>query len=156
MSEKMFSLEELRAVIVSMAKPLSNFDVKLPTFGYSEDNSFPHIEVGFMCYQWISKERGKENLHLEFKKTNDILFQVFEFITSEIARNWELENRVDNEDFRRQFFAKQVELMYNVSSEFGDRMNNEINELLLRSPYDDASSYFYSKSYLKRFTNLKQ
>jgi len=47
-------------------------------------------------------------------------------------------NKIKGQDFRRQLFKKQIELMANYSEEFKTKKINEIKEILTNNPYKDV------------------
>lgn len=54
-----------------------------------------------------------------------------------MASEYELEHRKPNEDFRRQLFAKQIELMEQLDSKFAQWNKEELEKILEKSPYED-------------------
>jgi hypothetical protein len=51
----------------------------------------------------------------------------------EFAKN----NIIENEDFRRQYFSKQLELLSILSKDWGDRVAQEHQVILGFTPFDD-------------------
>jgi hypothetical protein len=47
-----------------------------------------------------------------------------------MAIKWEAQNRKENEDFRLQLFAKQVELMTTIYDDFGQRTNSRLQRIV--------------------------
>ncbi len=54
-----------------------------------------------------------------------------------IGSDYELKNRKNNENFRRQLFAKEIELMEQLDSKFAQWKKEELDKILEEYPYDD-------------------
>lgn len=65
---------------------------------------------------------------------DELLYEVFDNLTFEIATKWEVKNRKDNEDFRLQLFAKQVDLMRRINKDFGERAYGKLQRILKFEP----------------------
>jgi hypothetical protein len=100
------------------------------------DGSY-HLEVGD-AYYLVVTERG---LELERRRTEDVdelLYWAMEGLTSSMSSNYELANRREGEDSRRQAFAKQVELLATVSPAWAERQRQEQAEILGQHPFRDG------------------
>jgi hypothetical protein len=78
-----------------------------------------HVELKNGKYNYVVTERGEE---YERKTTNDpdeILYWLISTLVYSISSNHELNNRDKNKDFRRKMFKKEVELITQISSEWG-------------------------------------
>ena len=53
-------------------------------------------------------------------------------------RLYEVENRVNNQDYRRIMFEKQLELMKCISIKYYQRLKMELEEVLKKYPYNDG------------------
>ena len=109
-----------------------------PTYGYSDDGTHPHIEIDDLDQLfYVIVERGevlKRDLALNM---NHLLYMIFRDITFWISVSYEVEHRIMNEDFRRQLFAKQVELLGTLDVSWAQKMKEEINDILKTHPYVD-------------------
>lgn len=106
----------------------------LPTFGQSRQDGTPHIEVGD-AYFFVTCERGSE---FERRRTTDIdelLFWVFSTVTFSMSSDWEVRNRLAGEDSRRQLFAKQIQLLANLSADWAEREDAEHGRILAEYPF---------------------
>src|SRR5687767_203022 len=83
----------------------------LPEINNSNDFAKPFIEIDRYGYNYVCRERGEEIFRKIPFDTDELLYEVFDNLTFEIATKWEVTNRKDNEDFRLQLFAKHVDLM---------------------------------------------
>lgn len=117
----MLTLPEIKADIERLAARIGAPARNLPTYGRTEDFARPHIEVDGRGYHFVVVERGQE---IERRTTNDfdeLLYNVFGSATFSIASDYELENRIENQDSRRILFSRQVELLAALSPAWGER-----------------------------------
>jgi hypothetical protein len=54
-----------------------------------------------------------------------------------MALEWELQHRIEGEDFRRQFFRKDIELMTLVSEDWARRKKEKYEKIIGEYPFDD-------------------
>ena len=88
-------------------------------------------------YVLVYEERGKEVERIESQDAKDILYRIFESITFRIASEYELDHRVENQDFRRILFDKQVELLSIIDASFAKKLEEEIKQILMIAPFLD-------------------
>jgi len=108
-----------------------------PDFGKSKDFACPHIEINFPYYYWIITERGQELEKKKFIHTDELMYEIFKYITSNMAIWYEVDHRITGEDTRRLMFAYQLELMGKLSSEWQCKLQQEIDKILNVNPYVD-------------------
>ena len=135
------ALLQIKTVVDSLAEKIGAPQNVLPTYGYSDDGALPHVEItedGHLSY--VIVERGQE-LSRDFPlKTTELLYRIFKDVTFSMACSFEVRHRVKGEDFRRQLFAKQEELLGLLNEEWRLRKQRD-HELILRShPFDDNSN----------------
>lgn len=109
----------------------------LPEINNSNDFAKPFIEIDRYGYNYVCRERGEEISRKMPLDLDGLIFEVFKDITSTMAYKWELKNRKQKEDSRRQLFQKQIELMVIINPEFGNRLQMEIDQILRLAPYRD-------------------
>ncbi|MEO7359019.1 MAG: Imm63 family immunity protein [Gemmatimonadaceae bacterium] len=112
----------------------------LPTFGYSRDGGYPHVEVDAHHYHYITVERGQELTHIITDDLDELLWHVFQNVAATLATKFELKHRIAGQDFRRLMFAKRIELLGALSPVWAERERAYVEALLLKHPYD-ASKY---------------
>ena len=132
----MYQLSEIRAKVEELGKLIGANQHQLPTYGKSRDFGYSHVEVD-QQYHLVTIERGAELNRKSTSNYSDLLYLIFSDATHDIAFSYELKNRVKGQDCRRVAFPKQVELMFRLGDEFGERMESEIEKLLVSSPYND-------------------
>ena len=106
----------------------------LPEINNSNDFAKPFIEIDRYGYNYVCRERGEEIFRKIPFDIEELLYEVFDNVTFEMATKWELKNRKDNEDFRIQLFAKQVDLMTTINKDFGQRVNDRLQRILKFEP----------------------
>lgn len=121
--------------VKSLARQLGKEDFTIATRPWGDGS--PYVEVED-AYHFIVEERGVE---LERRKTADLdelLYWILKGLTSRLSWDYELRNRRENEDSRRQAFAKEVELMSSLSPAWGERLRAEQERILASYPFHDA------------------
>jgi hypothetical protein len=134
----MASLDEVRTAVEKLA-PLIEADPNvLPTYGESRDMGWPHIEVDSTgAYHWVVRERGVELERHSYARLNDLLYKIFESVTSALAGRWELDHRIEGPDFRRLMFKRQLELLDRLNPTWATRGRDRIDEILREHPFVD-------------------
>lgn len=121
----------------TLAKIIGAKKELLPTYGYSKDFAYPHIEVDGSDYHCVINERGREQERRSTPNFEELIYWIFDSVTSHMAFEYELKNRIEDRDVRRMAFPKQMELMNKLGPELGENSRLMIEEILKRAPYDD-------------------
>jgi Immunity protein 63 len=111
----------------------------LPTYGHSEDFARPHIEVDSRGYHLVVVERGQELSRFTTHDLDELLYRVFQGVTSIFASGYELMHRIETKDCRRLIFQRQVELLSQLSARWAEREAEEHRRILGEHPFDDNS-----------------
>ena len=136
----MLTLTEVEAEVVRRAAVIrARGRDLLPTFGYSCDFARPHIDVDATGDHLIVIERGREDSRLTTCDLDELLYHVFDGITSQMAGKYELAHRIDGEDFRRLWFRRQVELLAMLSDAWARRQAAEHEATLRDHPFADGA-----------------
>ncbi len=131
-------LSALESTIKQYARQLGVDQDELPTFGYSRDFGYPHIEVDDKGYHWVVIERDQEVTRLSSQAEDDVLYWTFRSITHSLASSFELKNRkYYGPDSRRIMFSRQVYLMGTLSPSWQVRLEAEHQDILLKYPFRD-------------------
>jgi hypothetical protein len=112
----------------------------LPTYGHTEDFARPNVEVDSRGYHLVVVERGQQQSRFTTCDLDDLLFQIFQSVTSTLAVGYELEHRIGTQDCRRIAFRRQVELLSQLSEFWGRREAKEHEHILREHPFDDQSA----------------
>jgi hypothetical protein len=70
---------------------------------------------------------------------DELLYWLMDDVTTSIALEFELKNRIPGQDSRRQLFAKNLELLGKLSPEWARRKESEYAQVLSRSPFRDEA-----------------
>jgi Immunity protein 63 len=126
--------DDLRQRLETEMKKISNDLSLLPEINNSNDFAKPFIEIDGLGYNYVCRERGEEIFRKLPFDTDELLYEVFDNVTFELATKWEIKNRNENEDFRLRLFGKQVELMTTIKSDFGQKLNERLQRILKFGP----------------------
>lgn len=147
------TLDDIKILIDNLSQKINASQNLLPTYGQSIDGAHPHIDFdknGQLYY--VIVERGKELKRDFAADTNDLLYRVFSDVTFSMAVDFELNNRIDAEDCRRQMFSKQEELLATLDKDWGTRREKEHQWILRTNPFDDLGSI--RTNYSKQLTDI--
>lgn len=134
------SLDDIKRKVDAAAIKINAPTDLLPTYGYSRDFAYPHIEVdntGLMHY--VVVERGKELERRTTNNVNDLLYWIFSSVTFSMACTYELKNRIEDKDSRRIMFAKQEELLGVLNNAWQQKEKEAHNHILKKHPFDDLA-----------------
>jgi hypothetical protein len=137
----MLSLATIRKRVKDLAK-LVNAPQELTRVAGSPDwMGGMYVEIDNKGYHYVNSERGKEYERHTTKDIQELLYWILKDITSEIASDYELSNRIPYADSRRLWFKKWVELMGIIDQEFQKRLEEELKQILKEAPYRDEKGY---------------
>lgn len=124
--------DEIRQKVEKYAITISAPGYLLPSYGYSEHDSLPFIEIanGNQLY-YVVIERGQEIKRVTAKDLDDLLYMAFDDITFTMATQYEMRHRKENEDFRIQLFSYQEALLGMINKNWQSR-NRERHQKYLR------------------------
>lgn len=135
------TLNDIKSLVETLAQKINAPKNLLPTYGYSIDGAHPHIEVDeFGQLYYIINERGEEISRDFAVDMNDLLYRIFYSVTLNMAADFELKNRIDTEDFRRQMFSKQEEFLATLNKEWRARIEKDHQWILRTHPFDDLAN----------------
>lgn len=97
----------------------------------------PHIECIGGEFHYVVTERGIEHERRKTSDAEELLFWIVSDLTWEMAVEWEVRHRIEGEDFRRQMFRKDIELMSLVSEDWARRKKEKYEKILGQYPFDD-------------------
>lgn len=112
----------------------------LPTYGRSADFARPHIEVDSAGYHYVVVERGQEQSRYTTSDYDDLLYQIFQSVTFNLACDYERTHRVAQQDCRRILFRRQLDLLSQLSDDWARRRTAEQRAILRKHPFDDLRS----------------
>ena len=133
----MKTLREIESEVTALGQLIGVGPPDLPSYGASSAFAHPHIEVANGLYHYVIVEHGEEQERRSTERYEDLLYWIFDSVTHNLAFDYELSHRVEDQDCRRIAFPKQVELMRKISTELGDRLQAQVSEILIQVPYDD-------------------
>ena len=132
MSESLSSIEtRYRSITEQLAAPSRHVRFSV-TPQYDEGK---HVELRNGLYFYLTFERGDERDRRMTLDPNELLYWLVSDLTWAMAREYELSNRVANEDCRRLLFSKHLELLAQVDGKWSQKKRAEYDEILIRYPY---------------------
>jgi hypothetical protein len=131
-------LDDVKASVDDLAVKINAPANLLPTYGYSQDFAYPHIEVDNVgLLHFVIVERGQELDRKTTDNLDSLLYWIFSGVTFSMSGDYELNHRREDKDSRRIRFAKQKELIGTLNKNWREKLNEEHNNILKRFPYDD-------------------
>ncbi|MDY7560882.1 Imm63 family immunity protein [Pseudomonas sp. 10B1] len=97
----------------------------------------PYVEIRESKYNFIYSERGFEFSRKTTNSLDELLYWIMVRAANRMALQYEVQNRVDGEDFRRLYFAKLISLVASIDVEWGKRIESEVHNTLISAPYED-------------------
>ena len=131
------SLNQIRSKVDAYAAKISAPPGMLPTYGYSQDGAHPHIEVDNSAYHYVIVERGQELKRISTADLDELLYHVFRDVTFSMSTTLEVQSRRPREDFRRQLFAINLNLLGQLEPHWQDRYQHELDKILKEYPFND-------------------
>jgi hypothetical protein len=135
----MQTLKQIAAAVTQQAQRIGAPAHTLPAFGTAGDDGCPFIEVDASHYHYVVDERGQEISRQSSSNLDDLMYWIFADVTHQMGFAHELKHRIDGQDFRRQGFAKQLELLGKIDPALAERRGREIEAILHNAPYDDGA-----------------
>ena len=133
----MFSLIEIKPKIEQLASKIDAPVHIRPTYGTSKDEGTPYIEVDDSSYYFLARDRDTKTLNRKTQDIDELLYWVFEYITSSMASSYAVVHRDSINNHRMVMFLHQLELLKKLNPLWEKRREKEIDEILKFSPYSD-------------------
>lgn len=106
-------------------------------FSKSPQDGRPHVEIHGDEIWLVTAERGSVFSEKKTESSDLLLYWLFRSITSQMAQEYELQHRNEQQDPRRIMFSKQMELMRSLSSSWHEILKGEVENILSTNPYLD-------------------
>ena len=134
------TLLEIKQKVDQLAARINAPANYLPTFSSPIGDATPNIEIDDLgLYHYVISERGNEYDRKMTSDLNDLLYWIFSSVTFSMATDYELKNRIEDQDFRRILFQKQQELLGTLNKEWEERERKEHEYILSNNPFDDLA-----------------
>jgi hypothetical protein len=133
----MKTLQEIEKEVAKLARRVGASLHDLPTYGVSRDGGYPHIEAKDGLYHYVVVERGEERERRSSADFDDLVYWIFRSVTHNMAFFPEDMARIRDQDCRRVAFPKQIQLMKRLGPKMGERMEQDIADILRIAPYGD-------------------
>lgn len=136
----LLTLPEIKAKVDLLAEKIGASQHILPTYGFSRGDGHPHIDIGSQGYYYLCVERDAVGDRLVTNDIDELLYKIFSYVAWELAYEYASVHRKKNQDFRRDLFQHQVELLSILSSQWAEREAKAHEEILQQNPFDDYAS----------------
>jgi len=136
-NSELVNLRSVERRALELANRISAPHGTLPVFGRNLAVDGTSVQVTD-AYHYIVEERGSERERRTTSDLDELLYWVFSSATFSMACEWELRHRRDGEDFRRQLFARQVELLGALSPDWASREAKRHHQILEQYPFRDS------------------
>lgn len=97
-----------------------------------------HAELKDGSYFFVVTERGSEYERRRTSDPQELLSWFVRVLTSQLAGDWELNNRIPSQDSRRLRFRKHVELLATINASWANDQQHEYDEILTKHPFNDS------------------
>lgn len=99
----------------------------------------PHMEMEDLKYCWVVAERGFEFSRQCTESEDELLYWFFDAVTTDIACEGELDDRVEGADPRRKIFELKLSLFKKINPAWERRCRSELRKILADNPFNDQS-----------------
>src|SRR5690242_3950519 len=141
-------LDDIKTSIGILARKINVPHDLMPGYGHSTREDQAYIKVDGHGQLYYVVVEGEEEYEYLSPDINDLLYRVFRSITFSMAEEFLANNKVnEKEDYRRQYFSKQLELLSVLNKDWRDRAEHEHHVILKFTPFDDVK--YGRKNYLK-------
>lgn len=147
----MKTIDEIRNQVDQMGMIINAPKKYLQLHNRAIGDGTPYVVISEK-YEYIASERGVLISREETSDIEELLYWVFDDITSKMAGEYELNNRQKYVDTRRLRFQEQIRLMVMLSDSWGERTKNKFDKILTRNPYVDDNINSKGRTFLD---NLK-
>ena len=120
----MDDITALKSRMVALAREIELPDHLLPTFGYSEQNGRPHIELRDGEFHLVTEERGREYERFTTSSLDDLLYRVFRDATYSTAAARLRVSQLTSSS-RRAILHDQVALLERLNPQWATRREAE-------------------------------
>lgn len=107
-------------------------------------NEIPQKFEGEYCYSdsvgyhYCFSERGELGIHKITDDLFEISYWILETSLFEMAENYEANNRIQGQDFRRLLFKKILEYFAAIGDNYKKMCEIKFDEILKNAPFDDS------------------
>jgi len=135
----MNNLNWIKRDIEEIARVIDAPIYELLTFNISRDDGTPCIQIERGIIYYFARDRGAVCMHKQTTDRMDLYYWVFEDVTFSMSSKFEVKNRKDKSDSRRALFTHQLELLGKINPVWARKCQQEIDDILESSPYNDES-----------------
>lgn len=120
----------LEARVGELARTVGAASEQLPTFGWSRDGGYPHVECDGDTMHWVVHERGTELQRRTTTDEDELLYWVFEAVTHTMASTWARGRIRPWQPYRVTLFKRQFRLLAELDPAWVTRRKHELGPIL--------------------------
>jgi hypothetical protein len=98
-----------------------------------------HVELAGSHLYYVVTERGIEFERRHTEDPDKLLYWLISDLTFQMACDYELKHRKEGEDFRRQLFTKQLELLGHLKKERRTEREADLRLIVAENPFRDET-----------------
>lgn len=121
---------QLEAQVHELARKIRAGEGLLPTFGWSRDGGYPHVECDGETMHWVVRERGSELDRRSTTDVDELLYWVFQSVTFTMASTWSARRPRPGVEFRVGLFKRQFTLLGKLDPTWVTRRKAELGPIL--------------------------
>lgn len=95
----------------------------------AENNSSTFVDYNQGQYQYGGCDRGNCSISVETPTLDECMFHAIKGAAFDLALDYELKHRVENQDFRIIFFRKMIQYMKQINRGWAIRLESELSEI---------------------------
>lgn len=127
-------MDEIRAEVDRRAAIIGAAPDDLPTYGDSDGDGRPHLEVRGQSLSWVVQERGTEHERRTTTDLGELLYWTFDAVTDSMASRWEVQHRIPYAGPRIIQYAWQLALLGRLDPAWRERRLREQIRILAEKP----------------------
>ena len=133
------TIELKRYIINQIENKIGSVDWRKINFAEGNENSAEgtYIFSRDNVYHILFTEKGKVREDKITTDEKEVIRNVLDIVSFDIAMEFAISNREKNKDFRRKLFEKEVEIYSLFGETFEKSKKREIEEILKENPYKD-------------------
>ncbi|MFJ2990941.1 Imm63 family immunity protein [Collimonas sp. NPDC087041] len=131
----MITFPEIQSLIYEYGAKINAPINLLRIFDSPQSDGTPYIKITDDSYFYIVEERGCEFERLQTDDLDVLCYWLMKNVVFNISIKYELEHRIESQDFRKILFFKQLQLFGCLNPKWLQIRQAEIYEILKKSPY---------------------
>ncbi len=125
-------LASFRAKVERLARVINAPLDLLPAYDYWVEGN--HAEHKYGGYHLVDVEKGQEGKRVTVSTEEDLMYEIFSAVASEMASHHAAQFPSPNKNFRQDYFDRQVELLALLSQDWATKARERKKDILRKYP----------------------